>query len=265
MRTSETAAELSVLVPVFNEQDNILPMAREVTAALKAIEITWELVFIDDASTDATWECIAAAGQENPRVRGFRHARNLGQSAAVWTGISKSSGRLLATLDGDLQNDPAEIPRMLPLLDEVDFVCGDRSAARRDAWIRRVSSTVARWFRVRALGHGFRDTGCALRVFKREVLTGLFAFNGLHRFLPILVAGGGWKTREVPVNHRPRVAGWSKYGVWNRLGRGVYDLIGVAWFQQRRLPRAQISTLAMPPARPSEPPATPNGPDGKPL
>lgn len=252
MRNPETAAELSVLVPVFNEQDNILPLAREVTTALGSVDLAWEVVFIDDASTDATWERIVTARNDNPRVRGLRHARNLGQSAAVWTGIEHTAGRLLATLDGDLQNDPAEIARMLPLLREVDFVCGDRSAARQDTWVRKASSAVARWCRVRALGHDFRDTGCALRVFKREVLGGLFGFNGLHRFLPILVAGGGWRTREVPVNHRPRVAGVSKYGIWNRLGRGIYDLLGVAWFQRRRLPRVEVTTLEGEPAQTNE-------------
>lgn len=234
---------LSIIIPVFNEQDNVLPLAGEVAAAMKSVSDSWELVFVDDASTDATWGRIQTAHQSDPRVTGLRHERNAGQSAAVWTGVQHTTSPLLATLDGDRQNDPAEIPRMLAMLDEVDFVCGDRSAARRDSWLRRASSIIARWFRVKALGHDFRDTGCALRVFKRECLTGLFGFNGLHRFLPLLVAGGGWKTREVPVSHRPRVAGVSKYGVWNRLWRGLFDLVGMAWFQKRRLPAVRVLSL----------------------
>ncbi|MBK9140470.1 MAG: glycosyltransferase family 2 protein [Verrucomicrobia bacterium] len=235
--------EIAIIVPVFNEQDNVLPMLGEVAAALNPTGRTWELIFVDDGSTDATWRRIAEARALEPRVRGLRHTRNAGQSAAVWTGIRNTSAAILATLDGDLQNDPAEIPRLLPLLNGVDFVCGDRSANRRDSALRRVSSAVARWFRKLVLGYDFRDTGCALRVFKRECVTDLAAFNGWHRFLPILVAGSGWKTREVPVSHRPRLTGVSKYGVWNRLWRGLYDLIGVGWLLKRRLRSVPVERL----------------------
>jgi dolichol-phosphate mannosyltransferase len=236
-------SNLAIIVPVFNEQDNVLPMLREVAAALANDPRPWELVFVDDGSTDATWARIAEARREDPRVRGLRHPRNAGQSAAIWTGIQHTTTPLLATLDGDLQNDPAELPRLLALLDDADFVGGDRTANRRDAWLRRVSSAVARLARRTALGYDFRDTGCALRVFRRAALAGLPGFNGLHRFLPILVAGGGFRTKEVPVNHRPRVAGVSKYGIWNRLGRGIYDLVGVAWFQRRRLKAVAVEEL----------------------
>ncbi|MGD0537877.1 MAG: glycosyltransferase family 2 protein [Verrucomicrobiota bacterium] len=236
-------SNLAIIVPVFNEQDNVLPMLREVAAALANETRPWELVFVDDGSTDATWARIAEARRQDPRVRGLRHLRNAGQSAAIWTGIQHTATPLLATLDGDLQNDPAELPRLLALLSEVDFVGGDRTANRRDSWLRRVSSVVARAARRTALGCDFRDTGCALRVFRRAALAGLPGFNGLHRFLPILVAGGGFRTKEVPVNHRPRVAGVSKYGIWNRVWRGIYDLVGVAWFQRRRLKAVAVEEL----------------------
>jgi dolichol-phosphate mannosyltransferase len=236
-------SNLAIIVPVFNEQDNVLPMLREVAAALANESRPWELVFVDDGSIDATWARIAEARRQDPRVRGLRHPRNAGQSAAIWTGIQHTTTPLLATLDGDLQNDPAELPRLLALLDDADFVGGDRTANRRDAWLRRVSSAVARTARRTALGCDFRDTGCALRVFRRAALAGLPGFNGLHRFLPILVAGAGFRTKEVPVNHRPRVAGVSKYGIWNRLGRGLYDLVGVAWFQRRRLKTVAVEEL----------------------
>ena len=225
---------ISIIVPVFDEADNVLPMAREVAAAFAVVPNDWELVFVDDGSRDATWERIAEAARANPRVRGVRHTRNAGQSAALWTGIQASTRPLLATLDGDLQNDPAELPRLLRELETCDFACGWRQN-RQDTFVRRVSSRLARWARGAALGAEFRDTGCALRVFKRAALEGVFGFNGLHRFLPILVAGGGFSVRELPVNHRARVAGVSKYGVWNRLGRGLHDFIGVAWYQRRRL------------------------------
>jgi dolichol-phosphate mannosyltransferase len=236
-------SNLAIIVPVFNEQDNVLPMLREVVAALANETRPWELVFVDDGSTDATWARIAEARRSDPRVRGLRHLRNAGQSAAVWTGIQYTTTPLLATLDGDLQNDPAELPRLLALLEEADFVGGDRTANRQDAWLRRASSAVARVARRSALGYDFRDTGCALRVFRRAALAGLPGFNGLHRFLPILVAGGGFRTKEVPVHHRPRLAGVSKYGIWNRLGRGIYDLVGVAWFQRRRLKAVAVEEL----------------------
>ena len=233
------SAELTIIVPVFNEADNVLPMAREVAAAFQNVNRSWELLFVDDASSDETPRRIEEARRADPRVRGVRHARNAGQSAAVWTGVQNSTTPILATLDGDLQNDPAELPRLLAELKDVDFVCGVR-LQRRDNFSKRISTRIARWARKTALGVDFRDTGCALRVFRRPVLDGVLPFNGWHRFLPILVAGNGVSTREVPVNHRPRVAGESKYGVWNRVWRGLFDLVGVAWLQKRRLKRVPL-------------------------
>ncbi len=226
--------ELSILVPVYNEEDNILPMAGEVAAALKHEQRAYELVFVDDASTDGTWRKIQEARKLDERVRGVRHLRNAGQSAALWTGIQATTSPVLATLDGDLQNDPADLPRMIEKLGGFDFVCGNRTM-RKDSFLRRASSVIARWARHLALGVDFQDTGCGMRVFRRSALQGVFPFNGLHRFLPILVHGGGARTVEIPINHRPRVAGVSKYGVWNRLGRGIVDLFAIAWYQRRRL------------------------------
>ncbi len=219
-----------------------MPMAREVSEAMKGVGRPYELVFVDDASTDGTWRKIEEAQKSFPHVRGLRHARNAGQSAALWTGISATSSPILATLDGDLQNDPADIPRLLPYIEQADFVCGVR-AKRHDSFVRRTSSKIARWARKSALKVDFSDTGCAMRVFKRSALNGVFPFNGFHRFLPVLVHSAGASTREVPVNHRPRVAGVSKYGIWNRLGRGIYDLIALNWFQKRRLRPIQFTEL----------------------
>jgi len=227
-------ADISIVVPVFNEAENILPLTREVAAALAGDTRRYELVFVDDASTDTTWGRIQEARRMDPRVRGLRHSRNSGQSAALWTGLQNCSSPILATLDGDLQNDPADLPRLFAELERVDFVSGMR-INRQDNFVRRASSKIARWARKTVLRVDFRDTGCAIRAFKRPALDGLFAFNGLHRFLPLLVHGNGATTKEIPVNHRPRVAGVSKYGVWNRLGRGLYDLFAMAWYQKRRL------------------------------
>jgi len=234
--------DISIIVPVFDEEDNILPLAREIARALDKEPRAFELVFVDDASRDKTWDRIQEAHRLDPRVRGVRHARNAGQSAALWTGVQTTTGGIIATLDGDLQNDPDDLPGMLAELKSADFVSGIR-VNRQDNWLRRVSSRIARSMRKTALGVDFRDTGCSLRVFQRSVLAGILPFNGWHRFLPILVHVGGVKTREVPVNHRPRVAGASKYGVWNRLGRGMFDLMGVAWYQKRRLRPVPFSRL----------------------
>lgn len=229
------SVELVIIVPVFNEAANILPLAQEVAVALSERPGGYELLFVDDASTDDTWDEVASARAGDSRVRGVRHTRNAGQSAALWTGIQHSVSPLIGTLDGDLQNDPADLPRMLSVLAENDLVCGLR-AKRQDSWVRRMSSRVARMARQRALGSSLADTGCGIRVFRRSALAGIFGFNGLHRFLPILVESSGGRVREIDVNHRARVAGVSKYGIGNRLWRGLADLYGVAWYQKRRLP-----------------------------
>ena len=234
-------ADIAIIVPMFNESANVGPMVEEVGKAFARSAQSWELVLVDDASTDDTWARIQAANRANPRVRGLRHTRNQGQSAAVWTGITGTDAPILCTLDGDLQNDPADLPRMVEMLGALDFVCGHRQN-RQDTLVRKVSSRVARIARKAALGYDFADTGCALRAFRRTSLAGVFPFNGLHRFLPILVAGNGSRCQEIPVHHRPRVAGVSKYGVWNRLGRGIFDLVGVAWYQRRRLKSAPVES-----------------------
>ncbi len=225
--------EISIVVPVYNEEDNILPLAREIAAAMQKQGRTYEILFVDDASTDGTWDKVLEARRQDPRTRGVRHRRNAGQSAALWTGLQLTASPIVGTLDGDLQNDPADLPRLLAELENCDFVCGVRTR-RQDTFIRRASSGIARKARKWVLGIDFRDSGCGLRAFKRSALNGVFPFDGLHRFLPILVHGSGATTREVPINHRPRMAGVSKYGVWNRLGRGILDLFAIAWYQRRR-------------------------------
>lgn len=225
--------QLAVLVPVYNEAENVTPMVREVAAAFKG-GLAYELVFIDDGSRDQTWDVIQAAAREHPEVRGLRHRQNRGQSAAVWTGLLRTSTPLIATLDGDLQNDPADLPKFLPLLNEADLICGVRQN-RQDTWVRRKSSLIARWTRKTFLGVDFQDTGCALRVFKRELVWHVIPFNGMHRFLPLLAYWGGAVVKEVPVHHRSRQFGVSKYGVWNRLGRGIADVMALRWYRRRCL------------------------------
>jgi dolichol-phosphate mannosyltransferase len=227
--------EISIIIPLFNEVDNVDPLVSQALAALRDEKRPFEIVLVDDASTDGTWEKIIAANRADPRVRGSRHTRNAGQSAALWTGYRGSRAPIIVTLDGDLQNDPADIPKLLSGLSDYDVVCGMR-VNRQDNFVRKISSKIARAARKWALGVDFRDTGCGLRAFKRPVLDSLFAFNGFHRFMPVLAHSAGARVIEVPVNHRQRIAGKSKYGIGNRLGRGIYDLIAVSWYQKRRIP-----------------------------
>ena len=224
-------AEISIVVPLFNESENVGPLVERIFAAFRDEPRELELLLVDDASTDDTWQRIVERRQADPRVRALRHLKNGGQSASLWTGFKASRGEIIATLDGDLQNDPADLPRMLALLANCDLV----RTRRMDSSVRRLSSRIARRARKLMLGVDFQDTGCNLRAFKHSVLENMPAFNGVHRFMPILAHAGGAIVKEIPVVHHPRVAGQSKYGVWNRLGRGIYDLMGVRWYQQRRL------------------------------
>lgn len=230
---------LTVVIPVFNEEGNVIPLAREVLEALGKTGFAFEILFVDDASRDGTPDALRRARELDPRIRSLRHAINAGQSAALWSGIRGSESNWIATLDGDGQNDPADLPGLISQLHEIDFVCGHR-VSRQDSWVRKGSSRIAFWARSAMFGSSFRDTGCALRVFKRSCVQHLLPFNGIHRFLPILVENAGGRVREVPVRHRPRASGTSKYGVWNRLGRGLFDLVGVAWYLRRRIPEIPL-------------------------
>jgi dolichol-phosphate mannosyltransferase len=232
---------ISVVVPLYNEAGNVLPLANRIFAALGEDPRGIELILIDDCSSDETWTRIIEARQKDTRVRGLRHGTNRGQSAALWTGFKASRGSIIATLDGDLQNDPADFPGMLSQLGACDMVCGMRTK-RADNLVRRISTKIARWARRLALRTNFVDTGCNLRVFKRSVLETLPAFDGIHRFMPILAQNGGAVVREVHVQHHPRASGVSKYGVWNRLGRGIRDLVMVGLFLRRQLKTLDSST-----------------------
>jgi dolichol-phosphate mannosyltransferase len=233
MPAAESTPEISVVAPLWNEELNVQPLAEQVFAAFRHEPRPIELLLVDDASTDSTWDRILDAQRADARVRAIRHTRNSGQSAALWTGFSVSRGGIIATLDGDLQNDPADLPRLLAALASSDLVCGVR-IKRMDNAMRRISSKVARQARKLVLGVDFRDSGCNLRVFKRSLLQTLFPFDGLHRFMPIVAQGGGAAVIEMEVSHRLRVAGISKYGVWNRLGRGICDLAMIAWYRKRQ-------------------------------
>jgi dolichol-phosphate mannosyltransferase len=252
--TAGSVPEISVVVPFWNEELNVVRLADEVLKAFQNESRTLELVLVDDGSSDGTWQQMLQAQHTDPRVRPLRLVCHGGQSAALWAGFTASRGSIIATLDGDLQNDPADLPRMLKELTTYDLVCGLRTK-RMDNRVRRISTAVARWARKTALGVDFRDSGCNLRVFKRTVLEKLFPFDGLHRFMPIIAHYAGAQVIETPVQHHARTAGKSKYGVWNRLGRGIWDLIGLAWYRKRRL-----KNLAATEAPPPKPAASENRP-----
>lgn len=235
--------EVSVVVPFWNERLNVLPLARQVFAAFSEPPRDIELLLVDDASTDGTWEQILEARRLDRRVRPLRLLQHSGQSAALWTGFKASRAQVIATLDGDLQNDPADLPRLLAQLTTCDMVCGVR-LRRMDSALRRFSTWIARAARKLILQSDFRDTGCNLRVFKRSLVPKLLPFDGLHRFMPILAQDAGAVVLETPVAHHARTAGRSKYGVWNRLGRGALDLAMLAWYRRRRLPQTPVSEPA---------------------
>ena len=220
---------ISVVVPLYNEEDNVVAMQRELAEALTGLD--YEIVLVDDGSTDQT----AARVQTSDRVRLLCFEKNAGQSAAMHAGIHAAKGNVIAMIDGDLQNDPKDIPALVKLLDQgFDLACGYR-AKRKDTPFKRLQSRIANFVRSRFVGDGVRDTGCTLKAMRRECREALLPFNGMHRFIPALIASMGYKVTEMPVNHRPRVAGVSKYGFGNRAWRATMDMFGVRWLNSRRV------------------------------
>lgn len=230
---------LTVVVPVFNEVDNVAPLVEEIAGALTCIDGGFEIVVVDDASTDGTRESLLALA--HPALRVLLHRINCGQSAAVASGIRAARGQWVATLDGDGQNDPADLPDMLErAMDEnVHCVTGVRRR-RQDNAVRRLSSRVANRFRDWITGDRVTDSGCGVRVVRRDALVEVPVFNGMHRFLPTLLRAQGFSVAEHLVNHRERRTGVSKYGVGNRLWRGIRDCFGVRWYVRRAVPAARI-------------------------
>jgi dolichol-phosphate mannosyltransferase len=226
--------ELSVVVPVYDEAENVADLIAEIEAALAGIE--FEMVFVDDASRDSTLDALRQCQVRHPRLRVLRHATNAGQSTALYHGILAARAPWVVTLDGDGQNDPNDIRRLLAerdaLAPNTKLFAGWRHQ-RQDSWLKRQSSLIANAVRGTLLGDQTPDTGCGLKLIEREVFLRLPYFSHMHRFLPALVRRAGYEVLSVPVGHRPRTRGQSKYGVWNRLWVGLVDLFGVAWLQRR--------------------------------
>ena len=229
MSETTVSPAVSVVVPLFNEEENVPILQAELAAALTGLD--YEIIFVDDGSSDRTVERIAPG----PQIRALRFEKNAGQSAAMYAGLHSVRGKTAVLIDGDLQNDPADIPRLLAEIERgADLVCGYR-AERKDTLVKRITSRVANFVRRPFTKDGVRDTGCTLKAMRRECIGALVPFKGMHRFIPALVKGAGYRLVEVPVNHRPRKFGQSKYGLGNRALRATIDMFGVRWLLSRRL------------------------------
>jgi glycosyltransferase involved in cell wall biosynthesis len=228
--------DISIIVPIKDESGSIPILANEIMQSMSAHTWSWECIWVDDGSTDNSLETICKLCKENSAYRYISFDKNYGQSAALYAGFAESRGRFLATLDGDGQNDPADIPSLIAVLEtgEFDMVNGFRKK-REDSLVRTVSSRIANTFRNITTGKSVRDTGCSSRAFKKECVEWLPLFKGMHRFLPTVISLRGFKLTEMPVNHRLREKGESKYSINNRLWVGLYDIFGIMWLRKRFL------------------------------
>jgi glycosyltransferase involved in cell wall biosynthesis len=231
---STTAPELSIVIPIYNEKDSLPPLNAELKKHLSALNRTYEIVLVDDGSTDASATVIRELQKNHSAIRLIRFKKNCGQTAAFAAGFASARGNIIITMDADLQNNPEDIPKLLAKMPEYDVVCGWRQK-RNDPWIKRISSKIANAVRNRLSDEDIADTGCSLKAFRRECFTDVKLFKGMHRFFPTLMKMEGFKVTQVVVNHYPRKHGESKYNVWNRVFTSFMDLLAVRWMKKRRL------------------------------
>jgi glycosyltransferase involved in cell wall biosynthesis len=223
---------LSLVIPAYNEQENVELLLERVGAALQQTQQPFEVIIVDDGSNDSTPQKLAAAMMRYPWLRVLRMVTNKGQSAAFDAGFKAAKGEVIATIDADLQNDPEEIPRLLPLLNGYDMIAGWRQK-RQDTSLRRLQSRIANRIRNWISEEDIRDSACSLKLYKRHCLAGIQLYTGMHRFMPTLVKMRGYTVREEPVKHSPRHAGTAKYGLRNRALRAFVDLLAVRWMKMR--------------------------------
>jgi glycosyltransferase involved in cell wall biosynthesis len=231
---AHSGAEVSVVIPAYNEEESVGACVDQVRAVMDQTGRRYEIVVVDDGSKDATLRVLLERKKQVPPLVIVRLDKNHGQTAAFDAGFRTVRGKVVVTMDADLQNDPADIPRLLELVGQWDMVCGYRRK-RHDSIVRRISSRIANRVRNKVTGEEIRDVGCSLRAVRSECLRGLKLYSGMHRFLPTLLRLDGWTITEIPVNHRPRSRGKSKYGIRNRLFRGLRDLMAVRWMMSRWL------------------------------
>ncbi len=226
--------EVSIIVPVYNEKDNLEILVSEVRDVMGKFGKPYEIIFVDDGSSDSSPEIIRQLAKRIEEIRGIHFAKNSGQTAAFDAGFKNARGRIIITMDADLQNDPKDIPSLLEQLEEHDAVIGWRYG-RRDTLVRRVSSKIANYVRNRLSGDSIIDTGCSLKAFKSESIKSIKLYKGMHRFFPTLLRMEGYSVVEVRVRHRPRLYGEAKYGIRNRMVRGFIDLLAVRWMKSRKI------------------------------
>jgi dolichol-phosphate mannosyltransferase len=227
--------ELSFVIPCYNEQDNLRALVQAIRDSADPLKRPYEIVITDDCSKDNSWNVLKELAAADPRVRALRFAYNCGQSAAMWAGMKAAQGKIIVTLDADLQNDPQDLAKLMEGVKNFDCATGTRVAARAkgDNFVRVYSSRIANWVRNKLSGENISDAGCCYRAFKRECIANLKFFKGMHRFMPTLFKIEGFTVTEVPVRTNPRHAGKSNYGVWNRLFASSYDLLAVRWMKKR--------------------------------
>lgn len=230
--TMASSPDVSLVMPVYNEEDNIAPLYEEIRTALGDLSLSYDIVYVDDGSTDATYARIQDLHEKDARVQALRFRRNFGQTAALNAGFAKAQGDVVVVLDGDLQNDPADIPRLLEKLedDDLDVVSGWRHPRRDPLFGKRLPSAVSNWLARALTGVAIHDSGCSLKAYRRESLEGLELYGEMHRYIPALLAIQGYRIGEVPVNHRRRSHGKTKYGV-SRFLHGLLDLLYVKYWQ----------------------------------
>jgi len=226
--------QVSVIIPVYNEEENINILLGELTGVMKGMKKDYEVILVDDGSTDRSFQVMEEMARKDRRITVIRFKRNAGQTAAFDAGFKQARGEIVITLDADLQNDPKDIPFLLEKIKDNDMVCGVRTK-RMDSWIKLISSKIANYVRNRLSDEEVSDTGCSLKAYRKEYLTRIKLFNGMHRFFPTLMKMEGAKVAEVPVHHRPRRFGKSKYNIRNRLFRSFIDLLAVRWMKKRKL------------------------------
>ena len=226
---------VSIVVPFFNEEENVVPLLAEIRAVCDALGQAYETIFINDGSTDATKRRLDAATKDWPEARPIHCRKNHGQAAALFVGMKRATGEVLVTLDGDGQNDPADIPRLLAALDHFDMVAGVR-VRRQDSWLRLAMSGLANAVRAGLLRDGLRDTGCALKAFRCEVVESFIPIRTLYSFMGAMAVAGGLRICQLEVAHRPRTRGQSKYGLSVFWWKPLIDMVGVYWFSRRRFP-----------------------------
>jgi dolichol-phosphate mannosyltransferase len=234
---SAIAPVLSVVIPFFNEGPNVAALLAELRETLESLGAAHEVLAVDDGSTDDTALALAAAARDWPAVRVIAFPKNRGQAAALWTGFREARGAWIASLDGDGQNPPAELKELWAARESADLITG-RRAHRHDSWLRLTMSRVANGVRRRLLRDGVDDSGCALRLFRREVRESFWPIRTLYSFIPAFAAAGGWRIRQIDVAHRARKAGLSKYGLLVMAWRPLFDMIALLWLLRRQLPRA---------------------------